>query len=108
MDLVDVSCVVHVHTTYSDGTATVEELMAAAAGAGADAVLLTRRATGLAMAAPTAPPVRRTESTGVATNRLRLRSGHPSSLAFCAANSSSVRMPWACRLPSSLSAVTAS
>jgi hypothetical protein len=37
----DVSCVVHVHTTYSDGTATVPELLAAARAAGADAVLLT-------------------------------------------------------------------
>jgi hypothetical protein len=39
--LADVSCVVHVHSTYSDGTATVDELAAAAAAAGADAVLLT-------------------------------------------------------------------
>jgi PHP domain len=39
--LVDVSCVVHVHSTYSDGTATVGELAAAAAAAGADALLLT-------------------------------------------------------------------
>jgi hypothetical protein len=37
----DVSCVAHVHTTYSDGTATVPELICAARGAGADAVLLT-------------------------------------------------------------------
>ena len=37
----DVSCVAHVHTTYSDGTATVPELLAAAREAGADAVLLT-------------------------------------------------------------------
>jgi PHP domain len=37
----DVSCVVHVHSTYSDGTATVPELLAAASAAGADAVLLT-------------------------------------------------------------------
>ena len=37
----DVSCVVHVHSTYSDGTATVPELLDAARGAGADAVLLT-------------------------------------------------------------------
>jgi PHP domain len=37
----DVSCVVHVHTTYSDGTATVPELMAAARDAGVDAVILT-------------------------------------------------------------------
>jgi hypothetical protein len=39
--LTDVSCVVHVHSTYSDGTATVSELAAAAAAAGADALLLT-------------------------------------------------------------------
>jgi PHP domain-containing protein len=38
---VDVSCVVHLHSTYSDGTATVAELVAAAAAAGADALLLT-------------------------------------------------------------------
>jgi predicted metal-dependent phosphoesterase TrpH len=38
--LVDVSCVVHVHSTYSDGTATIAELAAAAAAAGADALLL--------------------------------------------------------------------
>ena len=38
---VDVSCVVHVHSTYSDGTATVAELAAAAAAASADAILLT-------------------------------------------------------------------
>jgi len=37
----DVSCVAHVHTTYSDGTATVPELLAAAREAGAEAVLLT-------------------------------------------------------------------
>ena len=40
-DLVDVSCVVHVHTTYSDGTATVAEVLTAARSAGADAVLIT-------------------------------------------------------------------
>jgi PHP domain len=39
--LVDVSCVVHVHSTYSDGTTGVAEIVAAAAAAGADAVLLT-------------------------------------------------------------------
>ena len=39
--LVDVACVVHVHSTYSDGTASVGEIAAAAAAAGADAVLLT-------------------------------------------------------------------
>ena len=32
---------VHVHTTYSDGTATVEEIAADAAAAGVDVVLLT-------------------------------------------------------------------
>jgi hypothetical protein len=39
--LVDVSCVVHLHTTYSDGTATVDEIVAAAAAAEVDLVLLT-------------------------------------------------------------------
>ena len=39
--VVDVSCVAHVHSTYSDGTASVGELVAAAVAAGADAVLLT-------------------------------------------------------------------
>ena len=38
---VDVSCVLHLHTTYSDGTATVDEIIAAAAAAGVDLVLLT-------------------------------------------------------------------
>ena len=38
---VDVSCVLHLHTTYSDGTATVDEIVAAAAVAGVDLVLLT-------------------------------------------------------------------
>ena len=37
----DVSCVVHVHSTYPDGAATVPELLAAAREAGADALLLT-------------------------------------------------------------------
>jgi hypothetical protein len=37
----DVSCVVHVHSTYSDGTASVDEIAAAAGAAGADVVLLT-------------------------------------------------------------------
>jgi histidinol phosphatase-like PHP family hydrolase len=41
MDRFDVSCVVHVHSTYSDGTATVPELLGAAREAGADALLLT-------------------------------------------------------------------
>ena len=36
----DISCVVHVHSTYSDGSATVPELLSAAREAGADAVLL--------------------------------------------------------------------
>jgi predicted metal-dependent phosphoesterase TrpH len=39
----DVSCVLRVHSTYSDGSATVPELLEAARGAGADAVLLTDR-----------------------------------------------------------------
>jgi hypothetical protein len=39
--LVDVPCVAHVHSTYSDGTASVAEIVGDAAGAGADAVLLT-------------------------------------------------------------------
>ena len=39
--LFDVSCVAHVHTTYSDGTATVAELLRAARTARVDAVLLT-------------------------------------------------------------------
>jgi hypothetical protein len=39
--VVDVSCVVHVHSTYSDGTATVAELAEAAAATGVDALLLT-------------------------------------------------------------------
>ena len=37
----DVSCVMHVHSTYSDGTATVPELLSAARNAGADVVALT-------------------------------------------------------------------
>ena len=37
----EVACVAHVHSTLSDGTATVAEIAAAAATAGADAVLLT-------------------------------------------------------------------
>jgi PHP domain len=38
---VDVSCVLHVHTRYSDGTATIAELVEAAAEAGADLLLVT-------------------------------------------------------------------
>ena len=41
MNLTEVACVVHVHSTLSDGTATVAEIASAAATAGADAVLLT-------------------------------------------------------------------
>jgi len=41
ISLFEVSCVVHVHSRYSDGTATVPELLAAAREAGADALLLT-------------------------------------------------------------------
>jgi hypothetical protein len=37
----DLACVAHVHSTCSDGTATVPEIAAAARAAGADAVLLT-------------------------------------------------------------------
>src|SRR5262245_66568464 len=37
----DVSCVAHVHSTYSDGTTTVPELLSATRDAGADALLLT-------------------------------------------------------------------
>jgi hypothetical protein len=37
----DVSCAVHVHTTYSDGTATVPEILDAARAAGVDALLVT-------------------------------------------------------------------
>lgn len=37
----DLACVVHVHSTYSDGTASVPEIVGAARSAGADAVLLT-------------------------------------------------------------------
>src|SRR3954452_19844531 len=37
----DLACVVHVHSTYSDGTASVPEILAAARSARADAVLLT-------------------------------------------------------------------
>ena len=39
--LFDVACVVHVHSTYSDGTATVPEILAVAHETDADAVLLT-------------------------------------------------------------------
>jgi hypothetical protein len=37
----DMACVVHVHSTFSDGTATVQEILGAAREAGAEAVLLT-------------------------------------------------------------------
>jgi hypothetical protein len=37
----DLICVIHVHSTFSDGTATVPEIAGAASAAGADAVLLT-------------------------------------------------------------------
>jgi hypothetical protein len=39
--LVDLACVVHCHSTHSDGTGTVAQIAAAARRAGADAVLLT-------------------------------------------------------------------
>lgn len=37
----ELSCVAHVHSTYSDGTASVPELLEAARGAGVDTILLT-------------------------------------------------------------------
>ncbi|UGS37640.1 CehA/McbA family metallohydrolase [Capillimicrobium parvum] len=37
----ELTCVVHVHSVYSDGTGTISEIAAAAARAGADAVLVT-------------------------------------------------------------------
>jgi hypothetical protein len=37
----DLACVIHVHSTYSDGTGTVAQIAAAGARAGVDAVLLT-------------------------------------------------------------------
>lgn len=40
-DLHDLSCVIHVHSTYSDGTASVEELIEQARSCGRDVVLLT-------------------------------------------------------------------
>ncbi|MFL5825043.1 MAG: CehA/McbA family metallohydrolase [Thermoleophilaceae bacterium] len=40
-ELHELVCVMHVHSTYSDGTGTVPEIAQAAARAGADAVLLT-------------------------------------------------------------------
>lgn len=39
--MIDLTCVVHVHSRHSDGTGTVPEIAAAAAAAGADVVLLT-------------------------------------------------------------------
>jgi hypothetical protein len=39
--LVDVACVVHLHSTFSDGTGTVPQIVAAGARAGVDVVLLT-------------------------------------------------------------------
>jgi hypothetical protein len=41
VDLTDLACVVHAHSTHSDGTGTVPEIAAQAARAGVDAVLLT-------------------------------------------------------------------
>jgi hypothetical protein len=38
---IDLACVIHCHSTFSDGTGTAPEIAAAAARAGADAVLLT-------------------------------------------------------------------
>ena len=37
----DLSCVAHLHSTYSDGTASIEEILAAARSAGTDVVMLT-------------------------------------------------------------------
>jgi hypothetical protein len=37
---IDVSCVIHVHTTYSDGTATVGEIVAVAQDAGVDLIVV--------------------------------------------------------------------
>jgi hypothetical protein len=39
--MIDLTCVVHVHSRHSDGSGTVPEIAAAAAAAGADVVLLT-------------------------------------------------------------------
>jgi hypothetical protein len=39
--ITDLACVIHVHSTYSDGTGTVAQIAAAGARAGVDAVLLT-------------------------------------------------------------------
>jgi predicted metal-dependent phosphoesterase TrpH len=38
---VDLACVMHVHSTCSDGSGTVAEIAAAAAASGVDVVLLT-------------------------------------------------------------------
>ncbi len=40
-ELHDISCVIHVHSTYSDGTASVEELVESTRACGRDALLLT-------------------------------------------------------------------
>lgn len=40
-ELVDVTCAIHVHSTYSDGTGTVDQIARAARRAGVDVVLLT-------------------------------------------------------------------
>lgn len=39
--LYDLACAIHIHSTFSDGTASVEELCASARATGRDAVLLT-------------------------------------------------------------------
>jgi len=41
MERSELTCVVHVHSTYSDGTGTIEEIAAAARRAGADVVIVT-------------------------------------------------------------------
>ena len=39
--MIDLACVIHVHSRFSDGTATVPEIVESAKAGGADAVLLT-------------------------------------------------------------------
>src|SRR3954468_3773157 len=43
--LQDLTCVVHLHSTHSDGTGTVEEIAAAGRADGLDVILLTDHAT---------------------------------------------------------------
>src|SRR3954451_9821694 len=44
-DYVDLTCVIHLHSAYSDGTGTVAQIARAASRAGVDVVLLTDHAT---------------------------------------------------------------